>query len=115
MGVAELAGQLRALGHDVTVVAQGGQDYAVFPFTVPVGAHAGQTVRLGLPGTDFPVNPPGGPHVSPAIDHPGGNSHPSPLGNNWRYWSRPCPGWAATARTAGDYMAHVRRLFSQII
>jgi hypothetical protein len=102
MGVAELAGQLRALGHDVTVVAQGGQDYAVFPFTVPVGAHAGQTVRLGLPGTDFPVNPPGGPHVSPAIDHPGGNSHPS-------------PGWAATARTAGDYMAHVRRLFSQII
>lgn len=114
MGTAELARQLRILGHDVTVVAQDGQEYAVFPLEVPVGAHAGTTVRIALPGTDFPVNPPGGPHVSPAITHPGGNNHASPLGDQWRYWSRPYPGWRTTGRTAGDYMAHVRKLFSQI-
>ena len=111
MGAAELAGQLRALGYDAIVVAQ---DYVVFPYQVPVGAHAGQMVQLGLPGTDFPINPPGGPHVSPPIDHPHGNNNPSPLGDHWRYWSRPYPGWAGASRTADDYLAHVRRLFSQI-
>lgn len=113
MGAAELARQLRDLGYDATVVAQAGQEYAVFPLAVPIGGHAGETVRIALPGADFPVNPPGGPHVSPPTEHPGGNNHPSPLGDEWRYWSRPYPGWAATGRTAGDYMAHVRRLFSQ--
>jgi hypothetical protein len=114
MSAAALVEQLHALGYDATVVTQGGQEFAVFPLEVPVGVHAGSTVQIALPGTDFPVNPPGGPHVSPPITHPNGNNHPSPFGEQWRYWSRPYPEWSATGRTAGDYMAHIRKLFSQI-
>jgi hypothetical protein len=90
-------------------------EFVVFAFPVPTGRHAGQTVKIGLTGADFPINPPGGVHVSPRLQHPGGSDHhPSPLGSDWAYWSRPYPNWPASSRSVGDYLAFLRQLFAQI-
>lgn len=107
----EFAGQLRALGHQVEIRGQ----FVTFGFTIPVGRRAHEVVSLGMevPG-DFPATPPPGPHVSPQIGHPAGAVHPSSLGAEWEYWSRPFPGWAATPRTVSDYLAHVRSLFTEL-
>jgi hypothetical protein len=102
---------LRDLGLDVAV--RGG--IAVFPYTISLGSRIGEQIQLGLqiPG-DWPLSPPPGPHVSPPIQHPDGQVHPSPLGDDWRYWSRPAHHWAQTNRTAEDYMAHIRALFDKV-
>lgn len=110
MAVDALHQALLAAGYDAQVAGS----FVVFPFLVPVGDHAGTTVRIGLTGADFPINPPGGVHVSPRIIHPGGSAeHASPLGAGWVYWSRPYPGWASSNRTIEDYLAFLRRLFAQ--
>jgi len=103
--------QLRELGFEVTVTGS----FVVFPFGIQSGSRAGQFATIGIevPG-DFPATPPPGPHVSPHFGHPAGNVNPSPLGSDWEYWSRPFPSWPTTNKTASDYMAHVRVLFSQL-
>lgn len=111
MALEELAQQLRGLGYeDARVHGQ----FVLFGFTAPIGARAGETFQIGLPASDFPLNPPGGPHVNPGFDHPGGNNNPSDLGDGWRYWSRPFPGWPQTDRSADAYLSHLRRLFAQV-
>jgi len=105
----DLQQALQAAGHDAEISGQ----FVVFPFLVPVGVHAGATVRIGLTGADFPINPPGGVHVSPRIIHPGGSAdHASGLGADWVYWSRPYPDWASSRRSIGDYLAFLRQLFA---
>lgn len=112
MAVEDLVAQLRELGcADARVQGQ----FALFSFQVPIGARAGEVFLIGLPASDFPLNPPGGPHVQPGFDHPGGNNHGSELGDGWRYWSRPFPGWPQTDRSASAYLSHLRRLFSQVV
>jgi hypothetical protein len=92
-----------------------GPGFVVFDYVVPIGGRAGSRVKLGLAEVpDWPLSCPSGPHVSPRIGHPGGNVHPSPLGTDWEYWSRPFPGWAASQRTLKAYMAHVRALLEQL-
>ena len=60
------------------------------------------------------TNPPGGPHITPRIHHPGDNAHHgSPLGESSIYWSRPHPRWAEGPRTLEEYLAHLRTLFAQ--
>jgi len=111
MAADDFIGQLKVLGYEVTMADQ----YALFPFCVPIGRLIRQEVRLGLfAPADFPLTPPPGPHVSPRIDHPHGACHASHLGPDWVYWSRPFPGWSASTRDVRAYMAHVRRLFEQL-
>jgi hypothetical protein len=114
---------LNAQGYVPAVVA-GKPDHVVFDYIVQSGSHAGRQVKLGLiiPG-DFPLQPPGGPHVSPHIhalngegQHPAGRVHASPsfqesMGGQWQYWSRPFPGWATTRKTVAAYMSHIWRLW----
>ncbi len=109
MALVELQQALRATDFDAEIRGE----FVVFPFPVPAGAHAGETVKIGLTGPDFPINPPGGVHVSPRITHPMGNNHNSGLGAEWIYWSRPFSYWAETSRSIGDYLAFVRQLFAQ--
>lgn len=104
------ATELRELGFEPVVRPDG---FVVFDYEVPVGRMRGQVVQLGLQPLNYPLNPPPGPHVAPAIDHPGGGSHQSPLGSTWRYWSRPFVNWPA-GRTVKSYMAHIRHLFDQL-
>jgi hypothetical protein len=95
-------------------------DFILFTFTVPVGKFAGRELKLGFQITgDMPVNPPAGPHVSPALlpfnsnadPHPKGGVHASSLGAEWQYWSRPFKSWREGERTARRYMAHITNLF----
>jgi hypothetical protein len=107
----ELAEELRALGYDARVYGQ----YAVFMSEVPLGARAGEVIEVALPATDWPLTPPGGPHIKPGFDHPGGANHASELGPDWRYWSRPFPEWVKTDRSADAYLAHLRGLLGQVV
>lgn len=113
MGVPELRISLQEVGFD-SVVDNVHAEFVTFDYDVDVGARTGELVRIGLQGTDWPINPPGGVHVSPRIQHPGDHTHHvSPLGDDWIYWSRPYPDWAQSHRDIDEYLAHLRSLFAQ--
>jgi hypothetical protein len=110
MGLTDLRAALQAAGFEAAIIGE----FVIFPYLIPVGGHIGTTVTIGLSAPDFPMNPPGGAHVRPRIQHPADNAHnASPLGTDWIYWSRPYPDWPQSARTVSDYLAHLRKLFSQ--
>jgi hypothetical protein len=110
-GAATFVAQLTEITGDVRYEG----DFAIFEWSVPVGTRIGEvvTIALQLPA-DLPATPPSGPHVKPRLGHPQGAVHPSPLGDEWEYWSRPCPGWTQTDRSASAYLAHLRALFNQL-
>ncbi|MFG3292327.1 hypothetical protein ACGF3G_26410 [Streptomyces sp. NPDC048179] len=109
-GPAALRAGLQAIGY--TTQQQG--DFTVFDYTIETGPGAGRTVKIGLQAApDFPTTPPGGPHVSPKVGHPHGAVHPSGLGTEWEYWSRPAANWAAD-RSVRGYLRHLRTLFAQL-
>jgi hypothetical protein len=119
MASVDFLAELRTLGFVLTEVDA---DKVTFPYEVPVGPRAGETIVLGfvVPG-DYRASPPSGPHVSPPLyplqsggNHPTGGIHASPLGDAFQYWSRPFPGWAASGRTARDYMAFINGLFATL-
>ena len=116
---------LTALGYSPTGLS-GKPDHIVFDYAVATGSHAGKIVRLGLVvPADFPLTPPGGPHVSPLIHpfspngaHPSGHiheSHSQPFregaGGLWQYWSRPFTEWGQNKKTVAAYMSHIWRLW----
>lgn len=116
MGRQDFINGLKSLGfepHD------NGDGKVSFEYTVPVGRFMEQVIKIGFQvNDDFPVNPPGGPHVSPQLlplksvgEHPLGQVHGSPFGADWEYWSRPYPEWNKTDRSVKAYMAHIRHLF----
>lgn len=115
MGAAELRDALAAAGFNPVVEAEIAGGWVTFDYTVEVGARAGEAVRIGLLGADWPINAPGAVQVCPRIPAPvDGNMLASPLGPDWVYWSRPYPDWAASSRTIDEYLAHVRLLFSHL-
>lgn len=94
------------------VVAEG--NWVLFDLELPAGRFAGETRRVAAEvPTDFPDNPPPGPHVTPPTTHPAGAVHTSPRGAEWVYWSRPAPGWPAD-RSVKAWVRHVRSLFAQV-
>jgi hypothetical protein len=116
MGHEQLIADLRAAGYDPQLTSASGVEFVVFKYVIPVGAHAGEEVSLGLQAPDWPINPPGGPHVAPRIHHPGDDAHHgSPLGETFIYWSRPHPRWAEGPRSLKEYLAHLRTLFAQFV
>ena len=117
MGYQEFVNELRDLGLVVTEFPDG---RVSFPYRVESGPFAGREVHIGfVVPQDFPVNPPGGPHISPRLlpitggggAHPAGGVLVSDFGPDWEYWSRPLSHWATTKRTVKDVIAHVRHLF----
>ncbi|WP_030234994.1 hypothetical protein [Streptomyces sp. NRRL S-350] len=114
-GTAALHAGLLAAGYTPQLTTTSdGAEYVVFDYTVEIGPRAGTALRIGLQATaDFPVTPPGGPQVSPQIGHPQGAVHPSPLGSEWEYWSRPAANWPAD-RSVRGYLRHLRTLFAQL-
>lgn len=114
-GPAALHAGLLAAGYTPQhTIARDGNQYVVFAYTIEAGPRVGTEVRIGLHATpDFPVTPPSGPQVYPQIGHPDGAVHPSPLGDDWEYWSRPAINWAAD-RSVRGYLRHLRTLFAQL-
>lgn len=111
--------QLKKLGYDISPEANNG--FVIFDYVIEIGKLAGQKIKMAFQvADDFPLNPPGGPHVSPQLHplhpgqdlpHPKGAVHASPLGQDWEYWSRPFQNWTQTDRGVRTYMAFIRRLF----
>lgn len=109
---------LQFLGYEVEEL---GESNLCFTYRVPIGRFMDTEIKLGFAvNGDFPANPPSGPHVSPRLlplqsggEHPAGQIHTSPFGEEWEYWSRPFTGWHSTDRTVKAYMAHVRHLFEK--
>ncbi|MFM9909199.1 MAG: E2/UBC family protein [Chitinophagaceae bacterium] len=122
MAKADFINQLQALGY---VVQEPVTDFISFEYEVSVGKFIGQQVWMALQVTEgFPMNAPPGPHFKPHLlpitggggVHPFGAIHPSPLGTEWQYWSRPFNNeWNRTDRTVKSYLAHIRNLFATII
>ena len=111
---------LKAIGYQPEL-RDGG--LVAFRYIIPVGKFAEKEISLGFAvNDDFPLNPPGGLHVSPCLlphktqggSHPTCGIHNSPFGSSWQYWSRPFPEWAKTKRDIRAYMAHVRHLFDTL-
>ena len=113
VGAAAFVAALTTAGFDVSERNEQGTLFAVFPYTIEVGSRTGETVRAGLavPG-DWPMSPPPGPHVSPRLGHPDGAVHPSPLGEDFEYWSRPASNWPDD-RSVRGYLRHLRTLFAK--
>ncbi len=123
MSRADFIEQLKNLGYRLDSVTP--QGFVVFDYEIPIGSKRGEKIKLAFAvGEDFPLNPPGGPHVSPRLlpmhtsndlPHPHGAVHPSDqLGPSWEYWSRPFPGWNSTDRTVRAYLGYIRRLFADV-
>ncbi|MBL7261583.1 hypothetical protein [Paractinoplanes lichenicola] len=114
VGAAGFVAALTASGLCASERIAEGRTFAVFLYTIEVGSRAGEEIEVGLeiPG-DWPMSPPSGPHLRPSLDHPHGAVHPSPLGPDWAYWSRPAYQWPAD-RTVRGYLRHLRTLVSQI-
>jgi hypothetical protein len=102
---------LEALGYSVESTDQ---DKVIVLFVVAEGRFAGKQIKLGLQvPQDFPMTPPGGPHISPQLIpiNPGPQDHSraaqsQPFGPDWEYLSRPFTQWALK-RTVKRYMEYV--------
>jgi hypothetical protein len=109
-GPAALQAGLHAAGYSTSQQ----NEFTVFEYTIEAGPRVGLTVKIGLQvPPDFPTTPPSGPHVRPHLGHPHGAVHPSGLGTEWEYWSRPAANWAAD-RSVRGYLRHLRTLFAQL-
>ncbi len=113
---------LRDMGYDPK---PGPKESWVIDYKIDVGTRAGTMIRMGFQKPQietFPQNPPGGPHISPRIlpINTNANAHPhrvhasDEMGPDWEYWSRPFEHWAKDNRSVGAYMAHIRRLFTDL-
>ena len=118
MGRDTFKAELEALGYPVELQEP---DKAIIPYVVPDGRFAGQQIRLGFQvPQDFPMTPPGGPHISPrlipinagALDH-GRAAESGPFGADWEYLSRPFNQWARK-RTLKRYMEYVEWLLNTL-
>ncbi len=129
-GVESFVEGLQSLGFKPDLVP-GTTDHVRFDYVVQSGSHADKTVRLGfIVPPNFPLSPPGGPHVSPHFHrinasgvHPTGHIHEQHSarfaaadGKAWQYWSRPFNSpsndeWGKTKKTVAVYMSHIWRLW----
>ena len=120
MAASDFVRQLQELGYTVQEVQPG---RIIVPWVIPLGPHSGKEARIGFNSfADFPQNPPGCLHISPALlplnnqsgAHPYASVHGSDFGSDWQYWSRPINHWPQTARSARDVMAHIHHLLDTL-
>ena len=128
MAAADFIAELLDLGYEVEESRlPGAPDQVVvrFPFQIPLGSKAGETITLGfLVPPDYPMTCPSGPYMAPHVlpvntsssEPPYGGVHDasSNVGAGWQYWSRPYNGWARSERNVRAYMRHIKHLFHLI-
>ena len=108
--------QLKALGYYPQEPKSG---WIEILYIVQIGKNTGKTLNLAFQvSDDFPMNCPPGPHfkslgIAGWVEPPN-NIHASPLGAEWRYWSRPFHDWNRTHRNAKVYLAHIKNLLMNL-
>lgn len=106
--------QLKVLGFEPRELSH---QIIVIDYEIPVGINRGKKALLGFPVNDsFPMNCPAGLHFRSLEDEwytPTQNVHNSPLGNEWKYWSRRFPDWNRTDRSVKTFMTHVRNILKR--
>ena len=97
-----------------------------FNYSIKDGRFKDQAIQIGLEiPQDYPVNPPPGPHITPALIPVNGTSTDnakavtSPaFGNDWLYLSRPFrdnqAGWNRTHRDARSYLKHIKNILDTL-
>lgn len=118
VGLGAFVAGLEVMGYGVTVHDTAARRVSI-DYEVETGKEAGKMFKLGFEvPADFPLTPPGGPHVSPRLHahrqsggHPQANIHDSAFGADWQYWSRPFPDWNSSKKSVATYMTHIWRLW----
>jgi len=85
--------------------------FIVDEYDVPNGKHATKKIKIAFPiPVDYPSTAPYGIHTLTDLDL-GQNFGPSPLGAEWRFWSRNvnAPSWVLGRRNSQVYLDHVNR------
>lgn len=120
-GSERLIADLRTLGYEKAELVTGSDSshYAIISgYEVPLGRFAGRVIDLGIPATpNFPlsvgasIQVRSSPHLLDSIDNLPGvrNIQPSPLGAEWRYWSKNF-GWTEE-RSARRLMSQINEIF----
>jgi len=88
--------------------------YRIEEYEIPHGRYAGKAVAIGIPvPQDFPNTAPYGLHVKSngVFDEPiPAGDNPSPLGSEWKFWSRNVNDWNDPAsRTCRHFLDHANR------
>ena len=120
-GPERLLSDLSQLGYRVEEVAANGAIYAIIPsYEVEVGRFQGRIIDLGIPSTpDFPRTAAPSIHVraSPQLLEKTDsiqnvrNIIDSPLGPDWRYWSRNF-GWNGVEKSTRRLMNQIKGIFA---
>jgi len=79
------------MGLDATSERQGFT--TVVGHLVALGRRAGDVVDVALADSDYPLTPPAGVHIRATWGADRPNVSASPLGVEWRYWSRRLTDW----------------------
>jgi hypothetical protein len=121
-GPERLVIDLRALGYTQVELIAGSDSshYAIIPgYEIQLGRFAGRVIDLGIPATpNFPMSVGASiqvrstPHLYDSTDNLLGvrNIQASPLGNEWRYWSKNF-GWTEE-RSARRLMSQINEVFA---
>jgi len=106
----ELIRQLEELGYLADQSARDQGIVIIKGFEIKAGREVGKQVDVGILGKDFPFTPPAGIHVRPALPCPSKGDTTSPLGDEWRYWSRRLPDWQKD-RSARHIISYINKVF----
>jgi hypothetical protein len=123
-GADRLRSDLVALGHPAErKTTDDGQDFVIVPsFTVELGRFAGRVIGLGLYAPpDYPrtvasaIHVRSNPHLLDVADSVPNvrNIQGSPLGDDWRYWSRNFAG-DPSSRTTQRLLAQINEIFRNV-
>ncbi len=106
--MSRLAEDFRAIG---LAVDTGPQGFVRIHHRVPTGRYVGQTIEIALIDTDYPRTPPAGVHLRAPWGADRANVSSSPLGGDWRYWSRRLTRWAGK-RAPHAVIAYINKVLA---
>lgn len=123
----QLIQHLREVGLriDDDSVGDASYDFAIIrDYEITTGSLSGQVVDIAIwPQPGYPINPPGGIHVTPVLAPPNpvhlwldithNNVLTSATGRQWQYWSRPFrPDTWRHDRPGKSLLTHIASIFS---
>jgi hypothetical protein len=90
--------------------------YIINDYIVPNGLNQGKHISIGFPiPPDYPSTAPYGIHVNATgLEGNLTNINPSPLGGNWKFWSKRMGNWVPGRRNSQYYFDFANRLLEGV-